>query len=799
MDIHPHNRGAHEGPSRFPLWQRVWKRGCLWVAALAGVLFVLLHGSLFGGKGLVPADGVLNYPPWNSAERPSNYLLADQCNVFVPQHEFMHQRFLLGEFPLWNPYLGCGVPNLASMQGGLLSPIQLFLLPIDPFYASGLAAFLKLFLTGVFTFAYLRLLGASHAAAFLSGMVFSLCGFMIVWLGHPHINCAMWFPLLLYFVEKTFRSESPGLFTAAALRSWVGLAVTFGFVFLGGHLPTAIHLMIGVTIYFVFRLSFNPKKQPFRRLALLASALVAGLFVAAPQIVPYLEYYRQSSSGVASDALNRWATHLAPGALIHFLLPNISGNPAVGFEDLPRLLGLGAPDNFNECTGYVGILPLFLAFYAACRRRCRFTVFYSCATVGSMLFVLGVPPLPALIRAVPILCDINQTRLLLFTSFSVAVLAGLGWDTLSREESRLKGVWIAMGFFGVIAAVLLWLWNAISPGFHGLDPGHRTFLVRQFLVLLGGVVASGVLVLQTASRERRLAGTICLCWTAFDLLWFGMGYNPSIPRDHYYPRAEAIQWLQKDPSVFRVFGGGVVLAPNTAPVFGLSDARGYDFMSVRRYEELITGSAGNFFFYRDANSFPKGFQLLNVKYVLLPKPLPLNPELFQLVYSNEIAIYRNTACRERALAVLNYQVDSDPASVLLRVHSRSFDPAAVLMLEKEPESIEPSHGTTSAASDVDSSATISSYKPDEVTIEASSPQPGFVLLLDTYFPEWSARVNGHPAQIYRADYNFRAVAIPSGKSTVCFSYRPMSLFIGGALSAMSLLTMGAACFLPRTR
>jgi hypothetical protein len=177
----------------------------------------------------------------------------------------------------------------------------------------------------------------------------------------------------------------------------------------------------------------------------------------------------------------------------------------------------------------------------------------------------------------------------------------------------------------------------------------------------------------------------------------------------------------------------------------------------------------------------------------------LNPELFQLVYSNEIAIYRNTACRERALAVLNYQVDSDPASLLLRVHPRSFDPAAVLMLEKEPESIEPSHGTTSAASDVDSSATISSYKPDEVTIEASSPQPGFVLLLDTYFPGWSARVNGHPARIYRADYSFRAVAIPSGKSTVCFSYRPMSLFIGGALSAMSLLTMGAACFLPRTR
>jgi hypothetical protein len=556
---------------------------------------------------------------------------------------------------------------------------------------------------------------------------------------------------------------------------------------------------MGVTIYFVFRLSVKPVKRRFCRLLLLASSFVAGLLLAAPQIVPYLEYYRLSSSGLASDALRRWATHLAPGQLIHFLLPNISGNPAIGFEDLPQRLGLSSPDNFNECTGYVGILPLFLAVYAVCRRRCQFTVVYLCLAAGSLLVVLGVPPFPALIRVVPVLRDINHTRLLLFISFSVAVLAGLGLDTLSREEKRFKGIWVAVGFLGVIAAVLLWFWSVIAPGFRGLDAGNRTFLVRQFLVLLGGVVVSGLVVLLSSPRRRWLVAALCLCWTAVDLLQLGMGYNPSISRDRYYPRVEAIQWLEKDPSIFRVFGVGSVLPPNTASVFGLSDVRGYDFMSVKRYEELVTGSAGSFFFYWGANSLPASFPLLNAKYLLLPGPVQLDPGQFQLVFSKGMAIYRNTVCRERVLAISNYQVERDPASMLVRVRSPGFDPAAVLLLEKEPERIESLQQATNVTPEAGYSATITSYKPDEVTIEASAPRSGFVLLLDTYFPGWSARVNGNPAQIYRADYNFRAVAIPSGKSTVRFSYRPRSLLVGGALSVMTLLALAIACFLPRTR
>src|SRR5664280_1664583 len=71
-----------------------------------------------------------------------------------------------------------------------------------------------------------------------------------------------------------------------------------------------------------------------------------------------------------------------------------------------------------------------------------------------------------------------------------------------------------------------------------------------------------------------------------------------------------------------------------------------------------------------------------------------------------------------------------------------------------------------------SSVRIVSDQPDEVSIDASLPQPGFLLLLDTCFPGWSATVNGLKAPILRADYNFRAVWLPAGKSVIRFTYQP---------------------------
>src|SRR5205814_7944695 len=70
-------------------------------------------------------------------------------------------------------------------------------------------------------------------------------------------------------------------------------------------------------------------------------------------------------------------------------------------------------------------------------------------------------------------------------------------------------------------------------------------------------------------------------------------------------------------------------------------------------------------------------------------------------------------------------------------------------------------------------------------------QPGYLVLADTYYPGWVARVDGVEQPILRADYLFRAVAVRPGQQVVEFRYEPTSFRIGAATSGLTLLVLVA--------
>lgn len=76
-------------------------------------------------------------------------------------------------------------------------------------------------------------------------------------------------------------------------------------------------------------------------------------------------------------------------------------------------------------------------------------------------------------------------------------------------------------------------------------------------------------------------------------------------------------------------------------------------------------------------------------------------------------------------------------------------------------------------------------EPELVQIEADLAAPGLLAITDTHYPGWTADVGGEPLEILRADYAFRAVALPAGKHVVTFRYRPASLRIGGVVSLLA--------------
>jgi uncharacterized membrane protein YfhO len=76
---------------------------------------------------------------------------------------------------------------------------------------------------------------------------------------------------------------------------------------------------------------------------------------------------------------------------------------------------------------------------------------------------------------------------------------------------------------------------------------------------------------------------------------------------------------------------------------------------------------------------------------------------------------------------------------------------------------------------------------NNVAVQARVDREGYLVLADTWFPGWHVDVDGKPAQLLRANFAFRAVKLPPGEHTVRFSYRPLSFFLGAALTFIGLL------------
>src|SRR5262245_30698889 len=56
---------------------------------------------------------------------PSFFRGTDYVNDWLPKQDYLRERLLRGELPLWNPYVGLGRPFLAAIDTGSLYPPNL--------------------------------------------------------------------------------------------------------------------------------------------------------------------------------------------------------------------------------------------------------------------------------------------------------------------------------------------------------------------------------------------------------------------------------------------------------------------------------------------------------------------------------------------------------------------------------------------------------------------------------------------------------------------------------------------------
>jgi hypothetical protein len=206
--------------------------------------------------------------------------------------------------------------------------------------------------------------------------------------------------------------------------------------------------------------------------------------------------------------------------------------------------------------------------------------------------------------------------------------------------------------------------------------------------------------------------------------------------------------------------------------------------------------------------------IAGVKYLLGFEP-SVDPALEEAgrfeVDGPDLHLWRNRFWMPTARLVTRAFQVPDAKAALERLLSPEHDPALEVILEATPHGDRGGDpggvrlGAKAAANRPEAcpggtGATIEIDRPTSLKIRSCAAREGYLVLSDRYSDGWTATVDGAPAPVLRAEYMFRAVAVPQGEHRVEFRYRPASVRIG-LLTSLAGLAVAAALLIAdgRTR
>ncbi len=266
-------------------------------------------------------------------------------------------------------------------------------------------------------------------------------------------------------------------------------------------------------------------------------------------------------------------------------------------------------------------------------------------------------------------------------------------------------------------------------------------------------------------------------------------FDPS--RLHY--NSAFLQAMPRTPYPARYYDHSI--HPNMAMRYNLASIGGYASNILRRYNRFLNQTQGF-----DSSTSQALVTLRGVPDVYLSL---LAIDALHLPRSDAPADMRPTPTDEgwamldcrghcpRAFIAASPQAFPADDDVLAYVTSAGIDP------QRSP-AIETADPLPAAAPlDPSEHVEIASFRTNRVELSVETARPRVVVLNEMFYPGWTARVNGQPAPVHPANYLFRAVEVPAGRSTIEFAFRPWSFTAGAVLSILALLVAGAVLVWPR--
>lgn len=727
---------------------------------------------------------------------------------FVPWWDWAWDTLRMGYIPLWNPLVGMGAPLIANYQSALFYPPHwvYFLLHLAggaALMAWGQALMIAAHLiwSGLGMVYLTRRLGGDDLAQAVSGLAFSLSGYLVARAGFLSINAASaWLPWILYLSLVLVQDQD--------LKSVLKLVLAMAFQLLAGHAQTTYYTLLLSGVWVIFWTWKTAKQRKIKshikrvlvtmgKFAL--SGVTAGL-LAAVQLLPTFEYLIESQRTSAVDYEFAMTYSFWPWRFLTLIAPDLFGNPVQG-----NYWGYA---NYWEDAIYIGLLPFLLAAGWAIKSvrsvigktkfKSRHTgimdselsLFLLLVIVLSFLWALGsnTPIFPWFYEHIPTF-DLFQapTRFTLWAVFALSLMAGMG--VMCWKRPRGRGLyWTRLATAGAFAitlgAGLSWLY---------FDAVKMTFIRATALAGIWGAGA-GVLSLLAPEGQQRTKRELAwktgvVIWIALDLIVAGWGLNPGIHRDFYRkiepssPRKERL-FMPADVEYevkFREFFRFETFRPGK----GWKDLRRSSLPNLNMLDRL--SMVNNF-----DPLLPERYQIWmgSIK-TIQPKKESM---VYEIMGIGSVAVHDgNGQVHYRQLQDGGELIRwipcgkpvSSPQEALDSVLESTVDLNKYVVLEaKDP-------GYNSECLHSKGTLSVDHTSPNMESYNLVAESPGWVLRSVVWYPGWRAYVDGKQVPLYRGDYLFQAVRVPSGAHHLVFEYRPVSIKLGAALTGITLLGLGA--------
>ena len=118
---------------------------------------------------------------------------------------------------------------------------------------------------------------------------------------------------------------------------------------------------------------------------------------------------------------------------------------------------------------------------------------------------------------------------------------------------------------------------------------------------------------------------------------------------------------------------------------------------------------------------------------------------------------------------------------LRAVLADNFDPREIVCL--------PQHLRAAVQATNQSRATITDLQcaPQRLAFKVAAEEPAMVVLAQSYYHAWKARVDGRGAPLWRANHAFQALQVPAGEHQIVLIYQDRRLFAGAIISTIAVV------------